>query len=186
MGTSRTLCLLIFALAVVLCGCAEKSSDETLISDIETRRTEERRPDWTYIPPPSSQGKVFFVGRSLAVNVLDEKNAMNQAMDDAIHQIARAAGAEYIGSSESIDRRSGEAIRGNERTEQISENQFRVELSGTVIGIRQEDVFWERYSVQEEASSSEYRRYIYYVLVSVPEQELKELEEQIKKKSQLD
>jgi hypothetical protein len=129
---------------------------------------------------------VFFVGRSLAVNVLDEKNAMNQAMDDAIYQIARAAGAEIRGSTTIIDRRSGEAIRGKEQTEQPSKEEIRVDVNGTVIGVRQEDTFWERFSVREKFLGEKYRRYKYYVLVSVSEQELKELEAQVKKKSRVD
>jgi hypothetical protein len=163
---------------VFLSGCAQ----EKLVSDTETRRAEEHRPDWTYTPPPASNGKVYFVGRSLAVNVLDEKNAMNQAMDDAIYQIARAAGAEVKGSVRIIDRRSGEAIRGKEQTEQISEDQIQVDVNGTVIGVRQENTFWERFSVREKAFGEEYKRYKYYVLVSVSETQLKELESQVKKK----
>lgn len=178
-GKSR---LLIFAMAFISWGCAH----ETLVSDTETRRPQERRPDWTYTPPPSSQGKVFFVGRSLAVDVLDERNAMNQAVDDAIYQIARAAGAEVRGSTKIIDRRWGEAIRGEEETEQPSEEVIRVDVNGTVIGIRQEDIFWERFSVREKFLSEKYRRYKYYVLVSVPEEELDDLKNQVKKKSRPD
>lgn len=174
--------LLTLLLALMLCGCAH----ETLVSDTETRLPQERRPDWTYTPPLTSQGKVFFVGRSLAVNVLDEKNAMNQAMDDAIYQIARAAGAEVRGRTEIIDRRWGEAIRGEERTAQPSEEVIRVDVDGTVIGVRQEDTFWERFSVREKFLGKKYRRYKYYILVSVPEEELEELKTYVKKKSRLD
>jgi len=173
--------LLIAIVAVLLSGCAH----ETLVSDTEIRCPEERRPDWTYTPPPASNGKVFFVGRSLAVNVLDEKNAMNQAMDDAIYQIARAAGADIKGSTTIIDRRTGEAIRGKEQTEQPSKEEIRVDVNGTVIGVRQEDTFWEKFSVREKFLGEKYMRYKCYVLVSVSEQELKELETQVKKKSQL-
>jgi hypothetical protein len=182
MRNLRGLGLWIAALTVVGAGCAQ----ETLISDTETRRPQERRPDWSYTPPPASNGKVYFVGRSLAVNVLDEKNAMNQAMDDAIYQVARAGGAEVKGSTRIIDRRTGEAIRGKEQTEQPSEEQLQVDVNGTVIGVRQEDTFWEKFAVREKTLGEKYRRYKYYVLVSVSEQELKDLQNQVKKKSRRD
>jgi len=178
MRSSKSMGLLVSAVAVVMAGCA----GERLTSDKDTRRTQERRPDWTYTPPSASNGKVYFVGRSLAVNVLDEKNAMNQAMDDAIYQVARAAGAEVKGSAKIVDRRSGEAIRGRERTQQSSEDQIQVDVDGTVIGVRQEDTFWERFDIREKPLGSKYARYKYYVLISVSEQELKDLVEQIKKK----
>ncbi|MCX5643621.1 MAG: hypothetical protein NTZ17_02890 [Phycisphaerae bacterium] len=177
MRTFKAQCLSVSAVALLLAGCVH----ETLVSDTETRRPQERRPDWTYTPPPASNGKAYFVGRSLAVNVLDEKNAMNQAMDDAIYQIARAAGAEVKGSARIIDRRVGEAIRGKEQTEQPSEDQIQVDVNGTVIGVRQEDTFWERFSVREKTLGESYKRYKYYVLVSVSEEELKDLENQVKK-----
>jgi hypothetical protein len=168
------------AVVLLLSGCAH----ETMVSDTEARRQEENRPSWTYTPPGPSDGKVYFVGRSLAVNVLDERNAMNQAMDDALYQIARAAGADVTGTTRIIDRRSGEAIRGQERTDQPSDEQIQIDVNGTVVGIRQEDVFWERFSVREKALSEKYKRYKYYVLVSVPEQELEDLKNQVKKNSQ--
>lgn len=177
MGKSASLGLWLCTLIVIVAGCAQ----ESLTDDTETRGTQERRPDWTYTPPPAANGRVCFVGRSLAVNVLDEKNAMNQAMDDAIYQIARAAGSEVKGTTRIIDRRSGEAIRGKEQTEQPSEEQVQVDVNGTVIGVRQEDTFCERFTVREKTLADKYTRYKYYVLVSVSEQELKALEDQVKK-----
>jgi hypothetical protein len=165
---------------IILTGCAH----ESMVSDTSTRRSEENRPAWTHTPPPPSNGKELFVGRSLAANVLDERNAMNLAIDDAIYQIARAAGAEVTATTRIIDQRSGEAIRGKEKTEQPSKEQIQVDVNGTVIGIRQEDTFFERYSVREKALGDKTVRYKYYVLVSIPEQELADLRDQAKKKSQ--
>ena len=164
--------------AILLGGCAR----EALVGDIETRRPQERRPDWTYTPPPASEGKVFFVGRSLATNVLDEKNAMNQAINDAIYQIARAAGVQVTGSTLITDRRSGEAIRGRENTEQLLDDQISIEVNGTVIGVRQEDVFWEKFSIRETTLGPKHQRYKYYVLMSIPQTELNDLQDQVKKK----
>ena len=165
-------------------------SHEKLVQDMETRRPNENRPDWTINPPTPANGKVFFVGRSLAVNVLDEKHGINEAMDDAIYQIARAAGADVKGHARIVDTRRGEAIRGKEQTEQPSQDEVRVDVDGTVIGIRQQDVFWERYSVRKKFGLADilymdedekFTRYKYYVLVSVPEAELKRLEEEKQK-----
>ena len=160
-------------LSVVLLGCAHEKR-------IEGPSTE-NRPSWTLNSPSPSNGKVYFVGRSLAINVLDEKHGINEATNDAIYQIARAAGADVEGRAKIVDIRQGEAIRGKEQTEQPSRDEVYIDVNGTVIGMRQEDVFWERYSVREKFGEEEFVRYKYYVLVSVPEEELKRLEEQKKK-----
>ena len=166
-------------IAIAAAGCAR----EVMMTDTTIRRTAENRPAWTYTPPPPSNGKAFFVGRSLAVNVLDEQHAMNEAMDDAIYQIARSAGAEVTGNARYVDHRSGEAIRGTERTEQPSDEEVRVDVNGTVIGVRQEDTFFEKFSVRDKSLGDKYQRYKYYVLVSVPQTELDELANQVKKKA---
>ena len=168
------------AIAFWVAGCAH----ETVIKDTSTPSPGEHRPAWTLTPPTASSGKLYFTGRSLAVNVLDEKHGIDEAMNDAIYQIARAAGADVKGRVTIIDKRSGEAVRGKERTEQPSESRVDVDVNGTVIGVRQEDTFWERYSVREKTFDAKVLRYKYYVLVSVPEDEMKQLENDVKKKLQ--
>ncbi len=167
-------------MALLFVGCAH----ERVLRDTSTPAPNEHRPAWTLTSPPATNGKLYFTGRSLAVNVLDEKHGIDEAMNDAIYQIARAAGADVKGRMSIVDKRSGEAIRGKERTEQPSESRVDVDVNGTVIGIRQEETFWERYSVREKTFDEKVRRYKYYVLVSVPEEEMKRLENEVKKKLQ--
>jgi hypothetical protein len=168
------------AITLLIVGCAH----ETVIKDTSTPVSNEHRPAWTLTPSPPANGKTYFTGRSLAVNVLDEKHGIDEAMNDAIYQIARAAGADVKGRVTIVDRRSGEAVRGKEKTDQPSDSRIDVQVNGTVIGIRQEDTFWERYSMREKIFGEKVRRYKYYVLVSVPEDELKRLQGEVKKKSQ--
>lgn len=166
----------LLGLLVVLCycaGCAHQSVVET---------SQVKAPPWTLTPPPPSAGKVFFTGRSLAVNILDEKHGISEAIDDAAYQIAREAAAEVTGQVTIIDTRTGEAIRGQERTEQRSRDQVVVDVRAIVSGLRQEEVYWERWAVRERFGEEEFKRYKYWVLVSFPEAELKRLQDDVKKK----
>ena len=168
------------AITFLITGCAH----ETVVKDTTTPAPNDHRPAWTRTPPPASNGKLYFTGSSLAVNILDEKHGIDEAMNDAIYQMARAAGADVKGRVTIMDKRSGEAVRGKERTEQPSASRVDVDVNGTVIGVRQEDTFWERYSVREKTFDAKVLRYKYYVLVSVPEGEIKRLEDDVKKKLQ--
>ena len=47
-------------------------------------------PEWVLRTPTDTDDLKFYVGRAVAVNALDERRAMNKAMDDAIEQIARS------------------------------------------------------------------------------------------------
>ena len=163
-----------YVLAWLSIGCA----GETMVSS-----SSPMPPNWRLTPPISASDKVFFVGRSLAVNVLDERHGVNEAIDDAAFQIAKAAIADVKGTVSIIDSRGGEAIRGRETTGQPSESTVRVDVAAIVSNIRQEDTYWERWSVREEFMGKEFKRYKYYVLVAIPEAELKHLQDDVKKKS---
>jgi len=43
-------------------------------------------PEWVLRTPTDTDDLKFYVGRAVAVNALDERRAMNKAMDDAIEQ----------------------------------------------------------------------------------------------------
>lgn len=166
------------ALAVLIAGCAH----ETRMIDENIPGTDNNRPDWTLTPPADSAAKAYFTGRSLAVNVLDERHGVDDAINDAIHQIARAAGADVTGRIVVVDNRTGDVIRGEENTDERSERRVEVDVNGTVIGIRQEDIFWERFSVREKTLGKRAMRYKCYVLVSVPTDEMERLKAEVKKK----
>ena len=60
-------------------------------------------PDWILRTKKSKDGVAFFVGRSLSENVLDEKGAMDEALNNAATQIARTIYTEVDDKSTWID-----------------------------------------------------------------------------------
>lgn len=174
MSCTRAACRLILPAMVLFCvGCAQ----EKRIGSSYTVT-----PTWQLTPPPPANGKVFFIGRSLGVNILDERNGINAAIDDAAVQIAKEITREIGGRVQFVDSRKGEAIRGKETTDQTSKEQFTFDVSTVVSGVRQEDAYWERWSVREKSLGEGYARYRYYVLVSFPQEEMNHQREIVKKK----
>ena len=158
---------------VILSGCAHQKLLE---------RNTAGSPAWTLTPPEASESEVFFVGRSLAVNVLDERHAINQAMDDAAYQIAKGICAGITGKVEIVDSRRGEAIRGKEKTDQPSNETVVVDIKNLISGMVQKSTYYERWSVREKFMHPKYKRYKYWVLVSFPSNEFNRLKEEVKKK----
>jgi hypothetical protein len=144
--------------------------------------TYEGVPQWALQPPLPAQGKVFFTGRSLAVNALDKRSGMNEAVNDAIYQIARAAGSQVNATIVAVDTRIGEDIRGKEEIDRQASSVIRIDVDGVVVGIQQEDAFWEQFSIRERILGPRFVRVRYQVLVSIPEGELERLREEVKKK----
>jgi len=174
MSHTRVVRRLILPMVVLLCiGCAHEKKIGSSYTVTPTGQL---------TPPPPANGKVFFIGRSLGVNILDERNGINAAIDDAAMQIAKDITREVGGRVEFVDSRKGEAIRGKETTEQAGKNQFVFDVSTIVSGVTQEDAYWERWSVREKSLGEGFARYRYYVLVSYPQDELNRQRELVKKK----
>jgi hypothetical protein len=180
MKDKATITMMVLAGAVALSGCAwEKSRG---IPESQQPNVMSTGPRWTLTPPPPANGEVFFVGRSLAVNILDEKKAINQAIDDAAYQIARAIGANVSGTVSIIDSRSGEEIKGSEKTDQTTRDQVVVDVKALISGMTQKDTYRELWQVKDPGMPEKVRRYKYWVLISFPEAELKRLQDDVKKK----
>jgi len=168
--------LLLLAIGALLCaGCAH----ERLI-----KASRPTPPAWDLLTPsPPKDGKTFLIGRSLAVNVLDERHGIQAAMNDAAYQVALAAAAHVGARVMLVDNRTGEQIRGRERTEQPEKSTVRVDVASIIMGLRQDDAYWERWSVREAFLCPKFKRYKYWVLASFPSDELQRLGEDLKKKS---
>jgi len=163
----------VFVLAILVAGCAHEQ-----ILD----RSSPGPPAWQLTPPRPSGERVSFVGRSLAVNVLDERHGVNEAIDDAAYQIARSIASDVGGTVSIIDSRKGEQIRGRETTDQSSHSQVVIDVKNIVSGLTHENTYWEKWSVRESSMGSKVRRYKYWVLVSFPKAELDRMREEVKKK----
>ena len=169
--------------AALFAGCAHETMLQT---------SQPGPPAWKLTPPKPSDGKVFFVGRSLGVSVLDERNAINTAIDDAAYQIARAIVADVSGQVTIIDSRkaedrrrgglTGEAVRATGNIVRSSHDEVMVDVASVVSGITQENAYWEQWSVREYFRGPKSRRYMYWILVSFPEAELKRCQDDVKKK----
>lgn len=172
MKIREKLVLLNLLLLIMLSGCAH----ETLIS------SSGQRDIWVDTPPQPANGKYYFVGRSLAVNVLDEKNGINQAVTDAIYQIAREAGTDLDALAKIRDERTGEIIRGQETTTQSATEEILAKTHEMITGSHQEGIYWERWAVRESFLGREFKRYKYYVKVSLTEKEFDDLKVFVQKK----
>jgi len=171
---------LAIAATIGLVGCAWEKS--RLIAESKAENEMSRGPHWTLTPPPATDTEAFFVGRSLGVNILDERKAINHALDDASYQIARAIGANVTGTVSIVDSRSGEAIKGSEKTDLTTRDQVVVDVRAIVSGMTQKDTYRELWEVKDAGMPKKVRRYKYWVLVSFPVAELERLQNEVKKK----
>lgn len=64
-------------------------------------------PEWVRGELPHSGGEVFFVGRSVSYNVLDERAAVAAAREDALQQFAQLISTRVVMRSRDLDARSG-------------------------------------------------------------------------------
>jgi hypothetical protein len=125
--------------------------------------------------------RVFVVGRAVGHNVLDERNAHQLAVDDAIRQVARQV------MTRTRDRRTRQRQNGGIKfmptMEYTSKMQQRVLARTDAITrlMRQHDVYWERWEVRhgEDAGSGKgVTRWKCWVLMSIGENQLERLAEQ--------
>ena len=163
--------------ASLLGGCAQKY--ERLID-----KSSRVRPSWIRITPPSSDGQEFFVGRTLAVNVLDERRAMLRARHDAAYSIAMSIVTEVRGNSRLVDSQWGDEVRGEEELDVFWQSQIDILVNQILSGFRYLESYWELWEVTDAPPGRQpqtFRRYKYYVLVSFPQAELARCREEVKK-----
>ena len=134
-------------------------------------------------PPQVGENRQYFIGRSTATNILDERMGINEAMQDAAYSIAAAAAEGVGGSWVIVDSRSGDRVRGADRAQGSAERRIEVDINQLVSGLRQEDGYWEQWKLRGKDIDGTVRRYKYWVLVSFPIEELERLREQVKKKT---
>lgn len=135
---------------------------------------------WLLTPPQPTESKTYFVGRSLGGNILDEKEAINEAMNDAAYQVARMIRADIGSNFEIYDSRRGERIRGRDVTDQGSHSAQGVDIRAIVLGLTQEGAYWEKWSVRNHHLTPSFQRYKYWVLASYSTAEIKRITDEIK------
>ena len=142
-------------------------------------------PEWVLRTPTDTDDLKFYVGRAVAVNALDERRAMNKAMDDAIEQIARSVEVRMRSISTTYDSEDADEARGNHfnRDRLRWETEKSVMVDTIVCGMRQVDTYWELWRIREnrdDGISHDFKRYKYWVLVSFPKKAIEECERQVK------
>lgn len=176
--------LLPVGLLLAVAGCATGGPYERILS---TSRNS--RPVWIRTTPPASDGYEFYVGRSVAVNVLDERRAMLRAKHDAAYDIAMSIVAEVRGNSTWVDSQHGDEVRGDEYVDTYWDNQIRVLVDQLLSGFRELESYWELWEVSDTVRATgrreSFRRYKYYVLVSFPQAELERCREAVKKNGRI-
>jgi tetratricopeptide (TPR) repeat protein len=167
-----------FAVVLACAGCR--------VPEKRIKQSRPMTPEWVLRTPLDDGTLQYYVGRSVAVNTLDERRAMNKAMDDAIDQIARSIVVKVEGRSTTKDFENADEARGK----MYSPDRLEWETQKTVItdqivrGLRHMDSYWEIWQIranQADEISHDFRRYKYWVLVSCPKQVMLECEEVVKK-----
>jgi hypothetical protein len=172
-----------FVLVVGTAGCVTPQPAEQLM-----RASRPVRPLWVRETPPPAEGYEYFVGRSVAVNVLDERRALVRAKHDAAYDIAMSIMAEVSGASTWIDGQHGDEVRGAEWVDTYWDSQVKVLVSEILTGFREVESYWELWVVRDSPPGSPtqaFRRYKYYVLVKFPEEELARCREAVKKNGRM-
>jgi len=178
LATKRARAALALAAPIcIACACASFGPGEKKLA-----ASDPVRPEWPDVPPPPKGDTEFFVGRTVAKNVLQEKQAIHSGVNDALYHAAKSVGADVKGAVTVVDRSTGDVITGSEITDQDSEEVVRIDVSQHVPGMRHLDTYWEIWAVREGAGW--FTRYKYWVLISVPKSDLDRLKEEIKKKAQ--
>ncbi len=166
------------AAAALLCGGCKQAEQR-----IDKSRP--MTPEWVLRTPPDSDALKYYVGRSIAVNALDERRAMNKAVDDAIEQIARSVEVRMRSISTTYDSEDADEARGNHfnRDRLRWETEKSVIVDTIVCGMRHIDSYWELWRIKEnrdDGISHNFKRYKYWVLVSFPKKAIEECERQVR------
>jgi len=152
--------------------------------EVLLRKSLKVRPYWVRKTPPPANGYEFFVGRSVAVNILDERRALEKARENAAHEIASTIVTEVRGSATLVDNQYGDEARGGEALDTYWNSQITVLTNQILAGVRVVESYWELWQVVDrvpEGKLRKFRRYKYYVLVRFPADELERCREQVKK-----
>jgi len=134
-------------------------------------------PDWADKQNWAQDGRKYFVGRALADHPLDEKNALDEALNHAIQNIATVAGSQLNLTTQWSQREGGDPGFGDTSREYSRNTRGELTVEGLVVNIQQEKVYWDR--IKDSVITWQYR---YFVLVSIAEQDFSNLVDQIKKK----
>jgi hypothetical protein len=79
------------AMALLVAGCANYQVQTETLHQVGITAAD--APDWVkgIAPPDRDPGRLYFVGRGIGFNVLDERGAYDAARDHALEQLARQA-----------------------------------------------------------------------------------------------
>lgn len=171
----RCTCLFMLLVLVMTSGCAI----ETIV-----KKSAPVEPDWLYRTKKSDGELAYYVGRSLSENILDEKGAMDEALNNAASQIARTIYTEVDNESRWVDGHQGDEVLGLDKRYSSWRNIEKVEIDSIVSGLRPVETYFEKWRVRENIWpwSHKVYKYKYFVLVSYPETKLQGYVNQVKKK----
>lgn len=155
----RAFCLLaVFGGLLMLAGCNTKHqvAEETMLAP---QMGGADAPAWvTGAQAAGDPGRVYFVGRSLAYNVLDERGAYDAAVAHAQEQAARYITSRVLIELKEMDSSDGVRYlpfndihdRNHEKLNQELSKNAKIESDALVGMLREEAVYWQRWQVREE------------------------------------
>lgn len=191
---TRTLtCFLVLALTPFLAGCGSKyqAYNSTMI---RSGIASEQAPAWVQGHFPDRDNEVYFVGRGVAHNVLDERSTVQSARNDVLSQLA-AMLASQVGGSVAIsesDVSGGHQYLPKENAAQATASanalDLEIDMAAFAGDLRLRGTYFEQWKVRESPPAAFWdtdrvvTRYKCWVLMSIPEQRITQLIDEIRDK----
>lgn len=186
-------------LAACLGGCGGsnyQNYDEVFIRAGITDPRVEDVPDWVLDSPEHTPDELFFVGRGVGYNVLDERAAYDAARDHAIQQMARHIASCVVTRTREQDRRPGTPSRAlwsrrpltdsacrflpGERVRQDVDAITKVTTAALAGDLEERGIYWEQWGMTEvperaipsRVNRLRMKRYKCWLLMAVPRAKL--------------
>ncbi|MHC4982346.1 MAG: hypothetical protein ACYTF6_04155 [Planctomycetota bacterium] len=177
------------AVGAILAGCGSgwQNYTEKFVRSGICEPGGEDIPGWVQGPLPSNGDEVYFVGRGIGHNVLDERGAYNAAADHVVEQLAKHVATWVSLQAAESDLRSfapgsgwplvpgpwwGNRFQPGERSRQNVEAAVGICTEALVGDLVPRDVYWEQWYVEEMPerpfpNSLRMKRYKCWVLMSI-------------------
>jgi hypothetical protein len=132
----------------------------------------------------NAEQRVFFVGRAVGHNVLDERNAHQLAVDNAIRQAARQVMTRTREYRRRARKDSGVEFFPKAKYKAATAQHVLAKTDALTRAMQEHDVYWERWEVrhgESPGSGAGLTRWKCWVLMSVSQQQLEDLADQTRR-----
>lgn len=178
-----------FALAAIVAGCGSdwQNYTEKFVRSGICQPGAKGVPPWVQGRLPKSDDEIYFVGRGMGYNVLDERGAYDAAVDHVLEQLAKQTASWVSSQMREGDVRTFKPGSGNlfvlgpgkgnrflpgEKSKQGLKAAVKTTTEALVGDLTPRDIYWEQWYVEEMpekpmAASLRMKRYKCWVLMSI-------------------